>query len=283
MGGAGTVHPRPHRRHGADWTDELLRAWYGTQPTWSSHGLSRPQWLATLPTLCAALQTCDDHGTATAVRLLEPAWNSLVHLIGPTPGPLTTTRRQHLAALGEPLTALTGTAETLQATELRDRIVDHCRRDGDTLTDLVLAALRATTAGTAPDGAFALLATDQATRLRTRLAQPARNADDWSIQPPGGCDCPLCTTLRTFLADRERQAFEWPLAKDRRQHVHSRIDHAELPVSHQTRRQGSPHKLVLTKTKTLFRREAQQRTADQAALDLLLERWAPTRGDTRET
>jgi len=270
-------------RYGPGWAGAVLRAWYGAQPTWSSSlGLSRPQWLATLPALRAALQTCGDHGTATAVRLLDPAWDSLVQLIGPTTGPLTTTRRQHLATLAEPLAALIGTAETLQATELRDRIVEHCRRDGEALTDLVLAALRTTAAGTTPDGAFALLAADQATRLRTRLAQPAQNADDWSIQLPEGCACPLCTTLRTFLADRERRTFEWPLAKDRRRHVHSRIDQAELPVSHQTRHQGSPHKLVLTKTEALFRREEQQRTADQAALDRVLERCASARGDALE-
>jgi hypothetical protein len=36
------------------------------------------------------------------------------------------------------------------------------------------------------------------------------------------------------------RTFEWPLAKERRQHIHPRIDTAELPVSHLTRRQGRP-------------------------------------------
>jgi hypothetical protein len=119
---------------------------------------------------------------------------------------------------------------------------------------------------------------DQATRLRARLARPARAGDDWSIELPGGCACELCGTLRSFLADPARRTLEWPLAQDRRSHVHSRIDQAELPVTHQTRRQGRPYTLVLTKTAQLFEREAQQRTRDQADLDWLLEQWISTRG-----
>jgi hypothetical protein len=41
---------------------------------------------------------------------------------------------------------------------------------------------------------------------------------------------------------------------------------AELPVTHQTKRQGSPHKLILTKTAELFNRDAKRRKAAQASL-----------------
>jgi predicted nucleotidyltransferase len=44
------------------------------------------------------------------------------------------------------------------------------------------------------------------------------------------------------------------------------IDTAELPVRHQTRRQGRPYTLVLTKTDALFDRERQERERD--AVDL---------------
>jgi hypothetical protein len=44
------------------------------------------------------------------------------------------------------------------------------------------------------------------------------------------------------------------------------IDGAELPVRHQTRREGRPHTLVLTKTKDLFEREVQARRRDEADL-----------------
>jgi hypothetical protein len=54
-----------------------------------------------------------------------------------------------------------------------------------------------------------------------------------------------------------------------RQHVHSRIDAAELPVSHVTRRQGRPYTLVLNKTDALFAREQMARARDQADLEWL--------------
>jgi hypothetical protein len=79
-----------------------------------------------------------------------------------------------------------------------------------------------------------------------------RAPDDWSITLPRSCTCDLCATLETFLSDPGRRSFEWPLAKERRRHVHARIDNAGLPVTHMTRRLGGPFTLVLTKTDALF-------------------------------
>ena len=59
---------------------------------------------------------------------------------------------------------------------------------------------------------------------------------------------------------------EWPLAKQRRQHVHTRIDAAEAPVTHVTKRHGSPYVLVLRKTDDLF--VGEQKARGQAASDL---------------
>jgi hypothetical protein len=89
----------------------------------------------------------------------------------------------------------------------------------------------------------------------------------------GGCTCDLCGTLRVFLEDRSRRTLAWPLAKERRQHVHSRIDTAELPATHVTRRQGRPYTLVLTKTEALFAREQEARIRDQTDLDWLAAKW----------
>ncbi|MDQ6945208.1 MAG: hypothetical protein M3256_02805, partial [Actinomycetota bacterium] len=50
----------------------------------------------------------------------------------------------------------------------------------------------------------------------------------------------------------------------------SRIDGTELPVTHQTKRTGSPYKLVLTKTEALFEREKQARLREQSDLAWLL-------------
>jgi hypothetical protein len=44
-------------------------------------------------------------------------------------------------------------------------------------------------------------------------------------------------------------------------HVHYTIDRCDLPVTHHTRRSGSPHTLVLAKTQALFERERAKRKA----------------------
>ena len=56
--------------------------------------------------------------------------------------------------------------------------------------------------------------------------------------------------------------------------VHTRIDTAELPVSHLTRRQGRPYTLVLTKTDALFTQEREARTRDESDLTWVEAHWA---------
>ena len=78
-----------------------------------------------------------------------------------------------------------------------------------------------------------------------------------------------------FLEDNNRRAFECPLAKERRQHVHSRIDAADLSVTHETRRQGRPYTLVLHKTDALLAREQEARARDEPDLEWLAAEWNP--------
>jgi predicted 2-oxoglutarate/Fe(II)-dependent dioxygenase YbiX len=261
--------------YGEEWTDELLRVWFGSRPAYPfGHGPSRPQWFTMLPALCDALPANGSPDGSTALRLLELAWASLATLISSAVASRSPAdQRQQLDSLGEPLAALIAGAETTQSADLQNRIVAFCRQHGDAVTSCVIRALRAAAAvrtQTRPGDVFGELATDRATWLRARLAQPTRAADDWSIELLSGCTCELSGILRSFLADQARRTLEWPLAKDRRSHVHSRIDQAELPVSHLTRRQGRPFTLVLTKTVQLFEREAEQRTRDQTDLNWLL-------------
>lgn len=97
--------------------------------------------------------------------------------------------------------------------------------------------------------------------LEEAVRTPARASDDWSIPPPGDCACALCKELARFLSDRARTRLEWPIAQEKRAHVHRAIDASELPVTHTTRRAGSPYTLVLEKTPALFEREAKERAA----------------------
>ena len=119
------------------------------------------------------------------------------------------------------------------------------------------------------DVGITTLAQSLAAAMEGALAEPERAPDDRSITrfDDSGC-CDDCTQLAVFLHHADEQQLTWPLAKPRRQHIHHRIDEAELPVTHQTRRQGSPHKLVLTKTDDLFRDEARQRRTANERLDL---------------
>jgi hypothetical protein len=224
-----------------------------------------------------------------AQRLLDLAWEWTGKDIGTglassSPG----YRDKKLGDLGKPLASVLTAAAAIGAASTRDTVSGYIRQQGDAVTALEMSALRAA-AELPRDGArgdagfgdagfgdagFGDLAADCAARLRARLARPQRAPGDWSIElPAGGCTCDLCDTLRVFAEDKSRRAFEWPLAQQRRQHVHSRIDAAELPVTHVTRRQGRPYTLVLKKTEALFAREREARIRDQADLEWLAAEW----------
>jgi hypothetical protein len=180
--------------------------------------------------------------------------------------------------LGRPLASLLAAAAAIGAASTRDAMAGYVRKQADAVTALEMPALRAAAAlsrkGAHREAVFGDLAADCAARLRARLARPQRAAGDWSIElPAGGCACPLCGTLRGFLAGSSRRTLEWPLAQQGRQHLHVRIDAAELPVTHVTRRQGRPYTLVLTKTDALFAREQEARRTDETDLAWLAARW----------
>jgi len=271
-------------RYGQQWTAELLRTWFGgEQPAWAyGGGQERPRWVADrLPGLCAGLHAAHSAGTVAAQRLLDLAWEWIGKDIG-TGVALSppSYRDKKLADLGKPLASVLTAAAAIGAASTRDTISRYIRQQGDAVTMLEMSALRA--AAELPhdsyrgDAGFAELAADCAVRLRTRLARPQRASGDWSVRlPAGGCSCDLCGTLRALCEDKTRRTFEWPLAKDGRHHVHSRIDAAELPVTHVTRRQGRPYTLVLNKTDALFTREQEARARDQADLEWLTAQWNP--------
>jgi len=162
------------------------------------------------------------------------------------------------------------------AADLRDEAAGFARGGGGELIPCLLSARRA--AAKLPPArrtasGLSAIANDCAARLTTRLARSARSGDDWSIKVPAGCSCELCKTLGDFLRDPAQRSFELPLREDSRRDVHSRIEMAELPVSHQTRRSGRPYTLVLIKTEALFERERQARRRDQADAAWLDKAW----------
>ncbi len=270
--------------YGQQWTAELLRTWFGGEPSaWAyGGGQERPQWVADwLPSLCAGLHAAHSAGTVAAQQLLDLAWEWTGKDIGTgLASPSPSYRDKKLSDLGKPLASVLVSAAAMGAASTRDTVSRYIRQQGDAVTALEILALRSAAEllrdGTLGDAGFGDLATDCAARLRARLARPQRASGDWSIELPArGCTCDLCDTLRMFLEDPDRRAFEWPLAQQRRRHIHSRIDAAELPVSHVTRRQDRPYTLVLKKTETLFAREQEARARDRADLEWLAAEWNP--------
>ena len=283
-------------QYGQQCTARLLQTWFGgVQPVWAyAAGPDRPQWVAgQLPGLCAGLHATGSAGAVAAQRLLDLAWEWTRNHIGTVlASPSPSYRGQQLTDLGKPLAAVLTAAAVIEAAGTRDAACGYVRKQEDAVAALEISALRAAklprdSAKRPRDGmrggtGFGDLAVDCAARLRVRLAHPQRAPGDWSIElPAGGCTCELCDTLRAFLSDKSRRTFEWPLAQQRRQHVHSRIDTAELPVSHLTRRQGRPYTLVLSKTDALFAWEREARIRDESDVQWLEAKWAPGGPGTR--
>jgi hypothetical protein len=245
-----------------------------------------------LPRLCEALSAADAAaGPTVALLLLRDRWGALLQWIGEVRRLARPSQRdQEVAALAGPLLGILGGAGAIAADGLRDEVVAAvCADENEPLLPCLVQAVRTAAEEEASESraapAFEALARHCTRRLEARLALPARGKGDWSIALPGGCRCELCSRLGAFLADPTRQRLEWPLAEQRRRHVHQRLDATELPVRHETRRSGRPYTVVLSKTKELFEREARERKSWQADLAWLRlrRRPAPPAGARPET
>lgn len=254
--------------YGEGWARQLLDGWSDRQRAWVPSGRDRPAWIASLPPLCEALEAAGRAGTSTARLLVEDSWRWAKQAVDERRELMPPSRRDEaLRGLGRPILGVLDAASVIAATDLRDEALRVLCEESDDLLPCLMAALRAAGALRHPQRDAAgldALARHCAGRLEARLAHPPRGDGDWSIDLPGGCTCTVCDVLVGFLSDPARRTLEWPLAQAGRQHVHSRIDRAELPVSHQTRRTGRPYTLVLTKTEAVFERERQDRDRDTA-------------------
>jgi hypothetical protein len=264
-------------RYGEGFLASLLATWSSRRQLWSAPATTRAEWVVSLPRLCDALCSKGPSGTGAALVLVQDSARQLRAAITQALAIRAPSRRkQALGDLAQPLAAVLHSVALLGATELRDELIGFCQAGGDDLVPGLVQALRAGTA-LAPDLDSAtgldVLASHCADRLAARLALPQRDQGDWSIEPPGGCACELCSVLSDFLCDPAAQVLEWPLAEQRRRHVHATIDAAELPVRHQTRRSGRPYTLVLAKTEALFETERQKRAREQADAAWLAAAW----------
>ncbi len=253
-------------RYGESWAQAQVTSWSERRGFAPAMSPARQAWVTSLPALCAALKATGTAGGLVARLLLWQGWRSVSEALAADLELEAPSRREHaLTDTGRPLAALLEGASEVGVTGVRDDAV-RMLCGGQTLLWCALAVLRATASSEWSALGLDPVASHTAACLEDRLTRPARVPDDWSIELPEGCDCELCSSLRVFLADPARTTLEWPLAKERRRHVHGRIDAAELPVTHQTRRVGSPHKLLLTKTRALFEREIEHRKRESQDL-----------------
>ena len=231
-------------RYGDAWTRRIVESWF---PVGGYHH-GRWGWVnGTLPDLAAALRQVG--ADRVVAHLCRQIWasHSVEISAGLVPGPQA--RAARMAPLVAPSAALFRAADAA----LVEEFVGALAACGDGALDLELPLLRSLGVDIPSS-----LADDAVRRLEGLLAIPPRPADDWSIVW-SGCSCELCEILRNFLADRSVTELDWPLRTDRRQHIHQRIDAAELPVTHRTIRMGSPYTLRLAKQPDLHAREAEQR------------------------
>jgi len=266
-------------QHGMPWFDQQLASWSSRGPRFSSpNAPGRAVWVATLPELCTSLWSREDQHASNALQvdvsrtLVNRSWDWLETAISRAAAIATPSQRQAaMRDLAAPLLGVLRSTTIVDKPELREVILDTVCDPAVERSELLFEVVDASTS-LPPDELDEIgvtrLARHCARVFREVLARPERAADDWSITDfePGGC-CDDCAHLADFLTDAAQQQLVWPLAKPRRQHIHHRIDETELPVTHLTKREGSPHKLVLTKTPDLFTRDVEVRSRTQAHLD----------------
>ncbi|HEX9735203.1 MAG TPA: hypothetical protein VGG06_24795 [Thermoanaerobaculia bacterium] len=265
------------KRYGDDWTRSLLGEW-NDPPRDRMRFDRRDQlaWLASLPRLCEKLLAADGTAGPSAARLLlRDRWDWLEGRIESSRGIASPSRRDEaVASLVKPILGFLESTAVVEADDLQDDALAFLSTvENEPLVPCLVQVLRAAARSVPPERraafGFEALRRHCLRRIEARLEQTAREKGDWSMALPSGCDCKLCVTLGEFLFDPDEQRLEWRIAKEKRRHVHGRIEASELPVRHQTRRSGSPYTLVLEKTKTLFEREAAERRAWQADLKWL--------------
>ncbi len=257
-------------QYGQQWAADLVARWFNRGLAWSAPEDTRRAWVESLASVTTALTSVSGDGVGLAHQLIAGSWVWLHDQVKLwASGSMPSRRAEMLGELGPAVSALLASCAAGGATDLQGEIVGFLSQDNDDLLACLMPALRAG-AVLEPrvrlESGLDALARHCAARLAARLAQPARPANDWSVAPPTACGCDLCATLATFLHDSARRSFDWPLAEPGRRHVHHTIDVSELPVRHETRRQGRPYTLVLTKTDAIFDRERQQRERDTADL-----------------
>jgi hypothetical protein len=256
------------KRYGPQWCAERFTVWG------KHEGHERDAWIESMAAFCKALSPTGTSDELELVRHLVKAQLNRVAeeykaLCKRLPGRYPLEGLQRLQA---PIMGLLESSTLAQSPEIHEQVLDLLSFER-VLLPWTVGVLRLAVKRHGPNAMSQLglggLADQCAASLGALLAAPPRSEVDWSIASPKTCNCQLCKTLETFLVDGGRIRMEWPLAKERRAHIHQVLDGHDLPVRHETLRQGSPYVLILSKTRALFEEDAAERHAWERDLEWL--------------
>ena len=271
-------------RHGAEFCRELLDVWVGAIPSaagrapsvgYRSAGLGRRlDWLDVFPAFCREVRhSAGDAWSGTPMLLFERLLAlALEDHVQRWRSQRPSARRKAAPVATKRLVELLEAARATNGHEAEAMVIDALQAHHDdylpeTLVDVVehLGEGKRKRSAALVES-WTVLRERVAETLRVMLERSDRAADDWSLEASLDCDCEDCRTLAGFLAARDERALDLPLRKDRRAHLHRRIDERELPLEHETLRQGRPYVLQLRKRKVLFERTRREHRHARALL-----------------
>lgn len=94
---------------------------------------------------------------------------------------------------------------------------------------------------------------DYATQgIRRELDKGLRAEGDWSIAAQSSCKCTYCKTTVDFLKSTTEPRKIWPIAQQHRDHIMNVFRGSGLPIRFEVKKEGSPHRLVITKSERLY-------------------------------
>ena len=233
-------------RYGLTWCAQAFERWTSRDERHYEHE-QRMAWLASLQALAAPLCTRGGDDAGELVRRIARAqWTWLnARLDACLKPPLSSYSLKTIEKASRPNHRLARCYGSAGDRDLQATIVERFTTERGYPIAGALAVLRAgATHGAAMLGLGPLH--DGCTRTLAKLvATPPRAPRDWSITTQLGCKMQSCARASvSFFAPRTSSSSSGRCAKDRRAHVHGTITSYELPVTHVTRRVGSPHILV---------------------------------------
>jgi 2-oxoglutarate-Fe(II)-dependent oxygenase superfamily protein len=159
------------------------------------------------------------------------------------------------------------------APEALDRFLDRALRGelGCGLREVLAPDLKAI-AGWLPEApaaraAYARLRQHCLSQLRAATSEPVEPPADWRRDAELDCRCQDCQALSRFLADPEAPVARFPLAQERRRHLHQQIERHQCDCTHETERKGRPYTLVCKKTRASYERLERQYQQDRRLLE----------------